>query len=140
MALAKLTATGDIHATNAWARPDVYEAWLAALGPADYRAVVDAMNADIDNRDVVRAQYVVCPPGTRDEWFDVYSPVYHAMNGSREMAGKFIGLILWEVMFSRPEQWYFQKIDKTIVNEQNLVEDIQVMEYFRGESFNAAAG
>ncbi|PYV38360.1 MAG: hypothetical protein DMG06_25845 [Acidobacteria bacterium] len=57
--------------------------------------------------------------------------MYDAMGGSYDLARKFIGLILWEVMCNREEQWYFQKIDKTIVNEQNLVEDIQVMEYFR---------
>ena len=135
MALARLTATGDVHVTNSWARPDVYERWLAALQQADYRAIVEAMNAAIDKMQVVRAQYIVCPPNTHDEWFDVYSPVYYAMHQSREMSAKFIGLILWEVMFNRPEQWYFQKIDKTILNEYDPTEDIQVMEYFRGDEY-----
>lgn len=138
MALAKLTATGELHATSSWARPDVYEAWLAALGPQDYQTIVAAMNAAIDGREVVRAQYIVCR--SHDDWFDEYGPVYHAMNCDHEMAGKFIGLILWEVMFNRSEQWYFQKVDKTIVNENNLVEDIQVMEYFRGIPFVQHAG
>jgi len=60
------------------------------------------------------------------------------MGGSYDLARKFIGLILWEVMCNREEQWYFQKIDKTIVNEQNLVEDIQVMEYFRAATLPQA--
>jgi len=92
-----------------------------------------------DNRDVVRANYIVCRPGHGDEWFEVYAPVYEAMGGSYDLARKFIGLILWEVMWNRQEQWYFQKIDKTIVNEQNIVEDIQVMEYFRAATLPPVA-
>ena len=60
------------------------------------------------------------------------------MGGSYDLARKFIGLILWEVMCNREEQWYFQKIDKNFVNEQNLVEDIQVMEYFRAATLPQA--
>ena len=96
------------------------------------------MNAAINDRDVVRAQYIVCRPGQGEEWFEVYEPVYEAMNRNHEMAGKFIGLILWEAMYNRLEQWYFHKIDKTIVNEYNLVEDIQVMEYFRAATLPEA--
>lgn len=133
MPLAKLTATGDVDVLGRWARPDVYEMWLARLNPSDYAAVKAAMNAAIDGRDVVRAQYIVCKPGVADEWLPVYDPVWEAMNRDHEMAGKFIGLILWEVMNARDEQWYFHKIDRSIVNAYNLVEDIQVMEYFRGK-------
>ncbi len=131
MALAKLTKTGAVRATQSWARPDVYDGWLSQLGQAGYQAIFAAMNQAIDGRDVVRANYIVCRPGHGDDWFDVYKPVYQAMGQSYDLARKFIGLILWEVMWNRQEQWYYQKIDKTIVNEQDLVEDVQVMEYFR---------
>jgi hypothetical protein len=57
------------------------------------------------------------------------------MNEDHELAGKFIGLILWEVMNQRLDNWAFHKIDKTIVNGYNSVEDIQVMEYFRADNF-----
>ena len=60
------------------------------------------------------------------------------MNRDHGMAGKFIGLILWEAMYNRLEQWYFHKIDKTIVNEYDLIEDIQVMEYFRAATLPEA--
>jgi hypothetical protein len=134
MPLAKLTASGDVEVLSRWARPDVYEAWLSLLSPSDYRAIKQAMNAAIDQRRVVRAQYIVCRPGVADEWLPEYEPAWEAMNRDHEMAGKFIGLILWEVMNDRDEQWYFHKIDKTIISVYNLVEDIQVMEYFRSES------
>jgi len=55
MALAKLTETGAVQAIHSWARPEVYEGWLAHLGQADYQAIIAAINRAIDNRDVVRA-------------------------------------------------------------------------------------
>ena len=138
MTLAKLTSTGAVEASRRWARPKVYEAWLSLLAPADYRAIVAAMNLAIDTRDVVRAQYIVCLPGHGEEWHEVYEPVWEAMSRNHEMAGKFVGLILWEVMSNRDEEWYFHKIDKTIFNEYDLVEDIQVMEYFRAATHRTA--
>jgi hypothetical protein len=115
------------------ARPDVYQSWLGLLSGGEYRAIVSAMNRAIDRTDVVRAQYIVCKDG--DEWHKVYWPVFYAMGGSRELAGKFIGLILWETMQDRLEDWAFHKIDKTVLDDYNLVEEIQVMEYFRVEGF-----
>lgn len=52
------------------------------------------------------------------------------------MVRKFIGLILGKVMWNREEQWYFHKIEKTIANEQNIVEDIHVMGYVRAATFH----
>jgi len=138
MALAKLTESGEVQVTRPWARPQVYETWLLLLAENDQRAIRQAMNAAISDRDVVRAQYIVCRPGQGDEWFDVYESAYEAMNRDYAMAAKFIGLILWEVMQSRQEQWYFHKIDKTIVDEHNLIEDIQVVEYFRAATLPQA--
>lgn len=136
MTLAKLTETGAVQALQSWVRPQVYERWLAHLRSADYQAIVAAMNEAIDDRDVVRANHIVCRPGHGDEWYEVYEPVYSAMGGSYDLVGKFIGLILWEVMWNREEQWYFHKIDKTIANEQNIVEDIHVMEYVRAATLH----
>ncbi len=138
MALARFTEKGAVQVMRSWARPEVYEPWLAYLGPANHQAIVAAMNQEIDRHNVVRANYIVCRPGHGDEWFEVYNPVWEAMGQSYDIARKFIGLILWEVMWNRTEQWYFQKIDKTIVNEQNLIEDIQVIEYFRADTLPQA--
>jgi hypothetical protein len=57
----------------------------------DHEAIVDAMNTAISGRDVVRAQYIACRPGSGQEWFQMYEPVYDAMNRDPEMAGKFLG-------------------------------------------------
>lgn len=137
MALAKLTASGEVQVSRPWARSQVYETWLSLLGH-DVDAIRAAMNVAIDSTDVVRANYIVCRPDHGDEWFEVYEPVYEAMGGSYDLARKFIGLILWEVMQARQEQWYFHKIDKTIVDEYNLIEDIQVVEYFRAATLPQA--
>lgn len=140
MALAKLTGSGEVHVTRPWARPRIYETWLSLLAQHDHHAITRAMNGAISGRDVVRAQYIVCRPGQGDEWFEVYEPAYEAMNRDHAMAAKFIGLILWEVIQARQEQWYFHKIDKTIVDEYNLIEDIQVVEYFRAAILLAVGG
>jgi hypothetical protein len=131
MSLIRLTKTAHLSATRAWARPQVYSYWLSLLSARDYKAIVEALNAKIDKTDVVRAQYLVFEPGNA-RWEPVYAPIWRAMN-DRALAGKFLGLILWEVMYHRPEYWGFHKIDKTIVNEHNLIEDILVMEYFRAK-------
>jgi hypothetical protein len=135
MALRKLTASGDVRVIPEWARPDVYESWLGHVNRHDYEAIVDALNSEIDRREVVRAQWLVCRPGHGSDWYEVYNPVWEAMGQDAKLAAQLIGLILWEVMFNRREDWYFHKVDKTIANEYDLLEDIEVLEYFRCNTF-----
>jgi hypothetical protein len=131
MSLVKLTKTGNISVTRRWARPQQYSTWLSIISARDYKSIVAAMNAKIDRADVIRAQYLVFEPGgTR--WEPVYAPIWQAMK-DRALTGQFLGLILWEVMYHRPEYWGFHKLDKTILNEHNLIEDIEVIEYFRAK-------
>lgn len=99
------------------------------MPPGAYDSIVKAMNSKIDRMDVVRAQYVVSE--SADKWFDDYEVVWLAMNQDHKISGQFIGLILWDVMNNRDEDWAFHKVDKTIINEQDMLEDIAVMEYFR---------
>jgi hypothetical protein len=133
MSLVRFTERGDFKPIKRWSAPEVYESWLALLPRGEYERIVQAMNARIDRMDVVRAQYVVCKGP--DEWYEEYEPIYYAVAENHEAAGKFVGLILWDVMNQRLDNWAFHKIDKTIVSEYNTVEDIQVMEYFRAENF-----
>ena len=61
MSSVRFTAEGDARVMKPWAKPDMYEAWLAMLPPGAYDRIVQAMNNKIDRTDVVRAQYyVVC--------------------------------------------------------------------------------
>jgi hypothetical protein len=133
MSLVKLTSQGDVRVMRPWARPDLYESWLAMLPPGAYDGIVQAMNAKINRMDVVRAQYVVCE--SADKWFDEYEIVWHVMNEDKKLSGQFIGLILWDVMNTREEDWAFHKVDKTVVSELDMLEDIEVMEYFRVDGF-----
>jgi hypothetical protein len=133
VSLVRFTQKGDFKPIRPWSPPEVYETWLALLPAGEYESITAAMNARIDRMDVVRAQYVVCKTG--DEWYEEYESVYYAMEEDREFAGKSIGLILWDVMNNRLDNWAFHKIDKTIVDENNMLEDIQVMEYFRADNF-----
>jgi hypothetical protein len=133
MSLAKFTNTGELKPVTKRPYPEVYRTWLAALGPGERDNIVRAMNERIDRMDVVRAQYVVC--SGPDEWYEEYRPVSNAMNDDREFTGKFIGLILWHVMLARPDEWGFHKIDKTSITEDDILEEIEVMEYFRIDDF-----
>lgn len=133
MSLVRLTSEGKVRLMPSWARPDVYERWLVMLPPGAYDRIVKAMNRKIDRMDVVRAQYVVSERA--DKWFDEYEIVWQVMNEDKKLSGQFIGLILWDVMNNREQDWAFHKVDKTIINELDMVEDIAVMEYFRLEEF-----
>ncbi len=133
MSLIRFTTRGDFKPIRPWSPPEQYETWLAMLLAGEYDRVTQAMNARIDRMDVVRAQYVVCK--SAEEWHEEFTPVSHAMLDNREFTGKFIGLILWEVMQNRLDNWAFHKIDKTMVDDHNIVENIQVMEYFRADNF-----
>ena len=133
MSLVRLTSEGEVRLMKSWARPNVYEGWLAMLPPGAYDGIVDAMNRRIDRMDVVRAQYVVSE--STDKWFDEYEIVWRVMNEDHKLSGQFIGLILWDVMNNREEDWAFHKVDKTIINELDMIEDIEVMEYFRVVGF-----
>ena|SRR6516162_3315270 len=134
MALVRFTEKGDFKPVKRWGGSPSYDALLELLQPGEYDDIVTTMNARIDRMDVVRAQYIACT-GVGDEWYEEYEPVWRATNGDRTSSGKFIGLILWDVMNQRQDNWAFHKIDKTIVDENNLLEDIQVMEYFRAYDF-----
>jgi hypothetical protein len=133
MSLVRLTSEGEVRLMPSWARPSIYESWLAMLPLGVYDNIVEAMNRKIDRMDVVRAQYVVCERA--DKWFDEYEIVWQVMCEDKKLSGQFIGLILWDVMNNRNEDWAFHKVDKTVINEQDLLEDIAVMEYFRVEGF-----
>jgi hypothetical protein len=133
MSLVKLTSEGDVRVMQPWAKPDLYSLWLGLLPPGAYNAIVQAMNSKINRMDVVRAQYVVCE--SADKWFDEYEIVWQVMNEDKKLSGQFIGLILWDVMNGRDEDWAFHKVDKTIINEVDALEDIEVMEYFRVAGF-----
>lgn len=133
MSLCKFTQKGTVQNIKGWARPAKYEAWLHLLQAGEYDTIVLAMNAKIDCMDVVRAQYVVCDGGGK--WRDEYQKVLQVTNGDPTVSSEFIGLILWDVMGSREEDWAFHKFDKTIVDEHNLLQDIKVMEYFRVQDY-----
>jgi hypothetical protein len=54
MPLNKLTQSGEVRALHQWARPGVHENWLGLVEPADYLAIVQAMNSYVDHANVIR--------------------------------------------------------------------------------------
>jgi hypothetical protein len=85
-------------------RKKQFDTWKSRVPPAQYQAVVAAINAHCDKNPSFVSSHV---PG--NDWTGtVYEPLYHACQRNEEHSGWFFGLIVWETMISRAEKWYFK--------------------------------
>ncbi|MGO8703782.1 MAG: hypothetical protein ACLQVA_08175 [Candidatus Brocadiia bacterium] len=101
-------------------RQKQFQIWKSRVNPAQYQAVVAAINDHCDTHPVFTSSFI---PGS--DWTDtVYEPLYEACQGDQEHAGWFFGLIVWETMIRRPEKWYFKPAEKDS-------EDVLGMTYFK---------
>ena len=100
-----------------------YRAWRAKLSQAQYDAIANDLNARIDGGEVHTAGWI---PGS--DWRGtVFEPIWSAAcGGNQEAAAKCFGLILWEVMTRREDDWSFGRFEKDGV-------PIESMTYFRIE-------
>jgi len=87
-----------------------YRTWRSRLTDAEYWAVVDEINRRIDagtGKDVVVSSFL---PGKN--WIGtVFEPLYHACHDNIEVSGWFFGLIVWQTMIDRDDEWYFMKAE-----------------------------
>lgn len=86
-----------------------YRRWRARLGERDFRLIWDALDARVEGDEILTSSWI---PGA--DWTGtVFQPIYdRACGGDQESAAKFFGLILWDVVMSRPDQWAFGKYEK----------------------------
>lgn len=92
--------------TNIPHRSD-YNRWMRNLSPADYQAVVDALNDYCDKaKEMVKSSFI---PGT--VWQKPYIALYHACNRNERQAGYFFGLLLWSVIQHRDDAWVFWRAE-----------------------------
>jgi hypothetical protein len=97
-----------------------FAAWMQNLSPADYQRVRDAINAYADPRDVFVSSHI---PGK--DWIGtVYEPLYFACRQNQTHAGFFFGLIVWQTMIDREDEWYFKPGERD-------ANDVLGMTYFR---------
>jgi len=80
----------------------------ARLTDEEYQAVVDAINEYVDEQNCFVSSYI---PGS-DWTCTVYQALYCACNQSQDQAGMFFGLIVWQVMMERDDEWFFRPADK----------------------------
>jgi hypothetical protein len=86
-----------------------FQARRSAISDADYKAMVDAINAFCDRT------YIFCAsslPGQDAAISAAFPPLTEACGGSREESGLFFGNIVWRVICDRADEWYFQPADK----------------------------
>jgi hypothetical protein len=99
---------------------DEYDMWMRNLSPVDHAAVVAAVNAHIDPLDWFVSSFV---PG-KDWTNTVYEPLYHACHQNMVYAGLFFGLIVWQAVIGRDDEWFFKPAERDF-------EDILGTTYFR---------
>lgn len=92
-------------------RQQQFNMWCSNLADSDYNKVVEAINEYVDAVPLDKPFVSSFIPG-RDWMGTVYEPLYFACGQSEEQSGWFFGLIVWQVMIDRPEEWVFKISDK----------------------------
>ncbi|MGH9515826.1 MAG: hypothetical protein ACRD3P_09150 [Terriglobales bacterium] len=127
--LFKLTIKGNVDEVTRQPREAQFRAYLRDLNAHDangHDAVKHAMHEYLNaNRTATARDIAVIGPG--DRWHPVFDPVHDCLDLGgpaaeiHENAGKFLGLILWEVMLERNDEWHFTQYPKDLENEDYFV-------------------
>jgi hypothetical protein len=89
-----------------------FNQWRKNLSCEDYEKVRIAINAYIDNK-VHKNEPFVSSHIPGPDWRGTpYQSLYLACGQSMEQSGWFFGLIVWQVVIDRPEDWVFKLGDK----------------------------
>ena len=92
-------------------RQEQFNIWRGNISDSDYNEVVEAINEYVDAVPLDKPFVSSFIPG-RGWTGTVYEPLYFACGQSEEQSGWFFGLIVWQVMINRPEDWMFKLADK----------------------------
>jgi len=86
-----------------------FDRWMKNLSLDDYQKIVDALNQQIDLKDINTSSWI---PG--NDWTGtVYDPIYPACGNSKETSGLFFGLILFNILMNRTDAvWGFGRFEK----------------------------
>lgn len=83
---------------------DDYRLWRSNISDNDYDRIVADINTFVDNQNNFVSSYL---PGQL--WGSTpCQPLLDACGQSREQAGLFFGLIVWETIKARNDEWYFK--------------------------------
>ncbi len=86
-----------------------FDAWMKKLSQQDYQRITDELNKKINNSDVNTSSWI---PGSN--WTGtVWESIYNACGKNAEEAGKFFGLILFNLLMQRQDiVWGFGRYEK----------------------------
>jgi len=104
------------------ARADFYESILGRISEENLRNIIEEINRLIDERIAANDENILVAgwmPG--NDWSDTpFEPIYEACRLNIEASGWMFGLLVWQAMIDRSEDWVFTK-----------TQDIQSMVYFQ---------
>ena len=87
-----------------------YNVWMKKLGDSQYKAISDELQSRIGNGEVHTSSWI---PGAN--WTGTaFEPIYTACGNNSDAAGKFFGLILFEMMMKDDKVWGFGRYPKNI--------------------------
>ena len=88
---------------------DNFKRWHSKLSSAEYEAIREELNRQIDSGDIHTSSWI---PG--DDWTDtVFDPIYiKSCDMNPNEAALCFGLFLWVVIRDRPEMWAFGRYEK----------------------------
>ena len=98
-----------------------YDIWQSRLSDAEFNAVYDELNARVEGSKIETSSWI---PGS--VWDGtVFQPILEvACINDADAAGRFFGLILWQVLLDHKHVWAFDRYEKDGV-------PIRGMTYFR---------
>ena len=98
-----------------------YDIWRGRLSDAEFYAVYDELNSRVEMSDIETSSWI---PGS--DWDGtVFQPILEvACLNDADAAGRFLGLILWQVLLDHDLVWAFDRFEKDGV-------PIRGMTYFR---------
>jgi len=127
--LCKLSIKGTVAEVTGQPRAAQFRNWLRDLNVYDPQAhdvIKRSMHEYLDRNTSATARNIaVMGPG--DQWHPEFEPVHDCLDHggppdeTHSNAGKFLGLILWEVMLEREDEWHFTKYPKDAENEDYFV-------------------
>jgi len=127
--LCKLSVKGTVVQVTDQPREAQFRSWLSDLNAHDPRAhgrVKCAIHEYLEaNRTATARDIAVVGPGQR--WHPVFEPIHDSLDHGGDpaethaYAGRFLGLILWETMLERDDEWHFTKYPKDVEAEDYYV-------------------
>ena len=94
-----------------------YKYWRSKLSQGEYQLIFDELNNQINSDNIATSSWI---PGSN--WTNsVYHPIWDkACEHDEEVAAKFFGLLLWEVVLLHEDVWGFGRYKKDDIPIEGL--------------------